>query len=148
MILSVRCLKERVILFLSSLWRPVSIRLTEGEGVECVFDSIDGEMTRQAMRCLQEFGALVNVGIHGGDAFALDLKDLMRNSKRIVGWQFIDVLKHQPDMIYAALQQITDYLEMGKIRPHLSHIFPLEQAAEAQRFLIEERRFGKVVLSM
>ena len=39
-------------------------------------------------------------------------------------------------------------LELGHLSPVVDRTFPLEQAAEAQRYLADAEQFGKVVLAI
>ena len=46
------------------------------------------------------------------------------------------------------LQQIADLIDSGKIRPVVSAIFPLQEAAEAQRQMETHHTKGKIVLKV
>ena len=39
-------------------------------------------------------------------------------------------------------------LSDGRVKPHVDRTYPLDEAAEATRHLIEDRPFGKVVLEI
>ena len=47
-----------------------------------------------------------------------------------------------------AWQQLSAWMAQGHLRPVVGHVFPLEQAAEAYRLLLEGKNFGKVVLKV
>ncbi|URM92575.1 zinc-binding dehydrogenase [Streptomyces sp. MRC013] len=48
----------------------------------------------------------------------------------------------------AARVTLLEWLDAGRIDPVGARVLPLEQAAEAQRHLIEDRPFGRVLLRM
>ncbi|MFE1585336.1 zinc-binding dehydrogenase [Streptomyces sp. NPDC058737] len=53
-----------------------------------------------------------------------------------------------PDAARAARVTLLGWLDAGRIKPVVARVLTLEQAAEAQRHLIEDRPFGRVLLSM
>jgi NADPH:quinone reductase-like Zn-dependent oxidoreductase len=48
----------------------------------------------------------------------------------------------------AAWARILPLLTEGRVKPALDRTYPLEEAAEATRHLVEDRPFGKVVLTI
>jgi NADPH:quinone reductase-like Zn-dependent oxidoreductase len=53
-----------------------------------------------------------------------------------------------PETIHAARLTLLDWLADGRLNPIVAGEFPLDAAAEAQRFLIEDRPFGGVLLAI
>jgi len=53
-----------------------------------------------------------------------------------------------PDAISAAWASIVPAISHGRIKPLGARAFALEHAPEALRYLIEERPFGRVVLTV
>ena len=47
-----------------------------------------------------------------------------------------------------AWQQLSAWMAQGYLHPVIGHAFPLEQAADAYRLLLEGKNFGKVVLKV
>ncbi len=45
-------------------------------------------------------------------------------------------------------EKIFPWIREGKLRPHISHTFPLEQAADALYALIERKVIGKAILKV
>jgi NADPH:quinone reductase len=55
----------------------------------------------------------------------------------------------QPVSAWArAWTTITELLKAGKVKPIVAKTFPLEAAAEALRYLVEGRPFGRVLLTI
>ncbi|MGW2554066.1 zinc-binding dehydrogenase, partial [Streptomyces sp. NPDC001635] len=52
------------------------------------------------------------------------------------------------EQINAANTKLLDLVARKEITPLVDRVFPLEQAAEAQRHLIEKGPFGRVLLSL
>ena len=47
-----------------------------------------------------------------------------------------------------AWSAIVSLLQSGAIKPIVAKVFPLAEAAEALRYLVEDRPFGRVVLTI
>jgi NADPH2:quinone reductase len=58
------------------------------------------------------------------------------------------VLAESPSARSAAWSVVSGLLASGRIKPIMAKVFALDDAAEALRYLIEERPFGRVVLSI
>jgi NADPH:quinone reductase-like Zn-dependent oxidoreductase len=51
-----------------------------------------------------------------------------------------------PPAVAEAMHKLFDLLARGELHPTVARIFPLEDAAAAQRHLIEDRPYGRVLL--
>ena len=121
-------------------------RLTGGKGVDIVVDMVGGEVTGQALSALSKFGVLVGIGYSGGLEFKARMTDfvwkgIQMRGQSLSNWP--DQKEHQ-----RAADVLLPLLASGKIKPTVAKVFPLEEAPEANRFLIEDRPFGKVLLSV
>jgi len=48
--------------------------------------------------------------------------------------------------VVAASSALLEFLKEGALQPTISRVFPLSEAAEAVRYLIEDRPFARVLL--
>jgi NADPH2:quinone reductase len=120
-------------------------RLTNGQGVNLAIDSIGGTVTGQALASLKQGGVLVVLGYPAGTKATIDVTDLSWKTSRIIGFNLFTV---GPDAIGPAVGVLLSLLSEGKVCPLVARTFPLEQAAEAQRYQSKDRPFGKVVLTV
>ncbi len=118
-------------------------RLTSGQGVDLVIDSLGGQITAEAALSLKRGGCLVILGQMAGDYSNINVTDIFSGSKRIVGY---NTISQPPENILKAYSEILELVCEGKIKPLIDRHFPLEEAQEAQRYLNEKQPFGKVVL--
>lgn len=119
-------------------------RLTAGKGVDIVIDSIGGSLTGDAIHALARNGVLVAIGYAAGTSFTANITDfvwkgIQMRGQSLNGW--FD--NHQQKEIW---DQILPLLESGQLNPLVAKIFKAEEIAEAQRYLMEERPFGKVLI--
>ncbi|MGW1169361.1 quinone oxidoreductase family protein [Streptomyces sp. NPDC002550] len=120
-------------------------RITDGRGVDVVVDGVAGPLLGPCIAALAHGGVYVGVGYSGGTEGTVNITDLIWKNATAYGYTFTTT---PPDVAHAARVTLLDWLRAGRITPAIARVFPLEQAAEAQRHLIEDRPFGRVLLTM
>jgi NADPH:quinone reductase len=119
-------------------------RITEGKGVDIVIESVGGTLTGQALSTLALNGVLTTLGYSAGRTATIDLTDLIWKRARMSGFS---LFAQPPSVIASAWNTIVPLLASQRVKPVLEGTYPLEEAAEAMRHLIEDRPFGRVVLT-
>ncbi|MEU1814829.1 zinc-binding alcohol dehydrogenase family protein [Streptomyces roseifaciens] len=120
-------------------------RLTGGRGVDVVVDGVAGPLLGDALACLARGGDYVSVGYAGGTRGTVDVTDLIWRTARVHGYMFN---MFPPATAAAARRTVTGWLAERRFDPVVAREFPLEEAARAQRHLIEDRPFGRVLLKV
>jgi NADPH2:quinone reductase len=119
-------------------------RITGGAGVDIVIESVGGSLTGQALSALALNGVLITLGYSAGRTATIDLTDLIWKRARMSGFS----LFAQPQAAIAkAWNTIAPLFASQKVKPVLERAYPLEEAAKAMLHLIEDRPFGRVVLT-
>jgi NADPH:quinone reductase-like Zn-dependent oxidoreductase len=118
-------------------------RLAPG-GVDVVVDALGGPLTGQAVASLARGGRVVVLGYAAGIETTLRITDLVWKRATISGFSLFGATPEDQAGAYAA---ILPRIAAGAIVPAHDRAFPLGQAAEALRHLIEDRPFGKVTLT-
>ena len=114
------------------------LRLTDGRGVDVVFDNIgDPGLFAGAVQALARHGRLVTAGSHGGGEVPLDVKRLYLYQLSILGG-----LGSTP----ADLRDSLDAAVSGKLRIAMDCVLPLREAAQAHRRVADRSGIGKIVL--
>jgi NADPH2:quinone reductase len=121
--------------------------LTEGRGVDVVYDAVGGPYTEPAFRSLAWRGRLLVVGFAAGEIPKLPLNLALLKGASVVGVFWGDFTKREPGQFVESLRQLGRWFREGKLRPHVSQTFPLEQAAEALKLMAARQVKGKVVLT-
>jgi NADPH:quinone reductase len=121
--------------------------LTHGEGVDAVFEMLGGEHTAKSIRCLRDFGKVIQYGTATGKQPQLDLRALYAKAASVQGL-WLTYLSGKRELMNEAWKQLSQWIADGKLHPVVGHVFPAEQASEAYRLLAERRNFGKVVLKI
>jgi NADPH2:quinone reductase len=120
-------------------------RITGGYGADIVIDGIGGEVLSEALATLAPGGSLTTLGYSAGRKTTIDVTNLIWKGASIKSF----ILFAQPQAAWAeAWNIIVALLHSGAVKPIVARTFPLAQAADALRYLVEGRPFGRVVLTI
>lgn len=121
--------------------------LTHGEGVDAVFEMLGGEHTAKSLRCLRDFGRVIQYGTATGKAPQFDLRAMYAKSASVQGL-WLSYLSQKREIMEPAWKQLSAWIAEGKLTPQIGHLFPLERAVEAYKLMQEGKNYGKVVLKI
>ena len=113
--------------------------LTDKRGVDVVLDCVGGEVWRQSLASLSRGGRLVTCGATAGGQPQDDIAAIVSKQLKIYG----STLGSRREF-----SQLISFLNATKIKPIIDRVFPLSEAASAQRYVEDAKQFGKVVLEM
>jgi NADPH:quinone reductase len=119
-------------------------RITAGKGVDIVIESIGGAVTSEALSSLGPGGVLITLGYSGGRKTTIDVTDLIWKRARMAGFS---LFAQSPIAVADAWRNILPLIVGGSVKPLVERVYPLSDAGEALRHLIEDRPFGKVILA-
>jgi len=121
--------------------------LTHGEGVDAVFEMLGGEHTARSLRCLRDFGRVIQYGTATGKAPQLDVRALYAKSASVQGL-WLTYLSQKREIMEPAWRQLSEWIAQRTLTPVIGKVFPLEQAVEAYKLLQDGKNYGKVVLKI
>ncbi|MBM3385200.1 MAG: NADPH:quinone oxidoreductase family protein [Betaproteobacteria bacterium] len=121
--------------------------LTDGKGVDVVYDAVGGPYTEPALRATAWRGRLLVVGFAAGDIPRIPLNLALLKGCSIVGVFWGDFARREPKAFAASIAQLGAWFREGRLKPHVSQTFPLAQAAQALRLMAARKVKGKVVLT-
>ena len=129
--------------------------ITNGTGVQVVFDAIAGEMIPKSLECLAQGGRCVIYGIVDRSSPQLEVMSFMVKGLSILSHAVVYFTGY-PDLglpqNVAAIQRAQEFLlprlADGRFRPKVSETFKLEEVADAHRALESNNQIGKIVLSV
>lgn len=120
-------------------------RITQGYGSDIVIDAIGGDILSDALGTLAMGGSLTTLGYAAGRKSTIDVTDIIWKHASIKSFS---LFAQPPEMWKTAWTAICSLLETGAIKPIIARTFALEDAAEALRYRIESRPFGRIVLKI
>jgi NADPH:quinone reductase len=120
-------------------------RITDGYGADIVIDGIGGEVLSEALGALAMEGSLTTLGYSASRKTTIDVTDLIVPQASI---RSLNMFAQPQAAVTDAWNMIVPLLKSGAIKPIVAKTFPLAEAAEALRYLVEGRPFGRVVLTV
>src|ERR1700693_6241085 len=120
-------------------------RITGGAGADIVIDGIGGEVVSEAVGGVALEGSLTTLGYSASRKTTIDVTNLIVPQASIRG---LNMFAQPRAAITDAWNAIVSLLKSGAITPIVAKTFPLVEAVDALRYLIEGRPFGRVVLTI
>ncbi|HSI67650.1 MAG TPA: quinone oxidoreductase [Planococcus sp. (in: firmicutes)] len=122
--------------------------LTDGKGVDVILDTIAGENFNNSLKCLAPFGRIITFGHanQGSLPGTVQTTDLHSSCRSVIGYSTGTYRNHRPEFLEEGATKVTELIQTGKLKIHISKRFPLEQAAKAHELLESRRSTGKVML--
>ena len=120
-------------------------RITDGYGADIVIDGIGGEVLSAALKALAVGGSLTTLGYSASRPTTIDVTDLIVPQASI---RSLNMFRQPQATVADAWKAIVPLLQSGAIEPIVAKTFPLVEAEEALRYLVEDRPFGRVVLTV
>jgi NADPH2:quinone reductase len=119
--------------------------ITDGYGADIVIDGIGGEVLSEAFKALAMGGSLTPLGYSASRKATIDVTDLIVPQASIRGF---NMFRQPQATVTDDWKAIFSLLQSGAIKPIVAKTFPLAEAANALRYLVEGRPFGRVVLTI
>jgi NADPH2:quinone reductase len=121
--------------------------LTDGKGVDVCFDPVGGDLFDAALSSLGWGGRILLVGFVGGipqipaNRLLVKHRAALGSSLRYFRW-------YAPDKLRRSVDELLQWHRDGKLKPCITHRFPLERSVEALRLLTERQAYGKIVVEL
>ena len=122
--------------------------ITGKQGVDVVYDPVGGEYFEQSVRSLAWEGRLLVIGFASGAIPQLPVNLTLVKNCSVIGMYWGAYTANDPQVVSDSFQVLLRWYAEGKLKPHISHTFPLEQAADAIWSLARRESTGKVVVTM
>ncbi|MDE2749803.1 MAG: NADPH:quinone oxidoreductase family protein [Chloroflexota bacterium] len=120
--------------------------LTDGRGVDVIFDPVGGDIFDQAVRRIAWEGRYLVIGFASGRIPSLPLNIALLKNASIVGLFWGAYLQNNPRVIRESFLELAALFAAGVLKPHIHQVFPLDEAASALRELMNRRAMGKILL--
>jgi NADPH2:quinone reductase len=121
--------------------------LTEGRGVDIVYDPIGGATFEESLRCLAWGGRILILGFLGGGPANARTNYLLIKGIEAIGVRLGGFLEARPELAAATMKRLLALAAEGKLKPYIWRRYPLEEATLAVQALIDRKVIGKAVLT-
>ena len=121
-------------------------RLTKGEGVDVVLNSLRGEFATQSLTLLRPGGRFVEIGVR--EVRSAQEVATLAPGVRYEAFDLLEVYREKPEVIRGVLAQVVAALAAGQLRPIPHTVFPMQAAKQALQLMLQAKHTGKLVLSL
>ena len=137
---------DAVILYAGRDFTPEVRRLTDGRGVDVVYDGVGRATFEAGLGCLAPRGTMVLYGQTSGPVGPLDLRSLTAHGSVVLTRPNLVHHVATRDALLARAGEVLGWVSTGRLALRMDFVFPLEAAAEAHQALEGRRTIGKVLL--
>jgi NADPH:quinone reductase len=120
--------------------------LTQGRGVDVVYDCVGGEFAEPALRSMAWQGRFLVVGFAAGDIPKVPLNLLLLKGCAAIGVFWGEAVKRDPAGHRANMTRVLGWVAEGRLRPRTHATYPLAHIAEAIGVLERREATGKVIV--
>ncbi len=122
--------------------------LTDGRGVDVVYDPVGGPVFDASLRCTAQDGRLVVIGFASGTVPQIPANILLVKNLTVIGYDWGAYRRRDPSVLRHSYRQLLDWFDAGKLKPIVSQRLPLAEAANALGLLKARQATGKLVLEL
>jgi len=115
------------------------MKRTGKRGVDVVIEHVGGDFLGKSIKCLTRGGRVITVGGTKSYNCDVEVNYIFHKELSIIGSN--SATKHD-------LQAMMPLLGGGKLKAVIDRVFPLQEAADAHRYLESAKQFGKVLLKV
>lgn len=119
---------------------------TRGRGVDVVYDPVGGALTEAAVRALAWRGRLLVIGFAQGDIPRIPANLLLLKEALAIGVYWGGFAQREPEANRAMLAELFGWLAAGRLQPHVSRRYALDDVPRALRALLDREAVGKLVV--
>ena len=123
-------------------------KLTEGKGVDVVYDPVGGDLAQAAMRSMAWCGRFLVIGFASGDVPQFPGNYLLVKNISIIGVYWGAYRTKEPEIFRNGFAELLGWWAEGRLKPHVSKIFPLAQAPQSLAMLENRQSTGRLVIDI
>lgn len=123
-------------------------QVTEGRFVDVVYDPVGGEIFEQAVRCMAWEGRYLVIGFASGKIPEIAINRMLIKNTALVGVFWGAYAINKPQVMQQSFRQLMTWVAEGKLKPHISQTFSLEDAPQALLTLANRQAQGKLVIRL
>ncbi len=137
---------HEVILYTQQDFEAEVKRLTDGRGVDVIYDSVGKDTFLKGLNCLRPRGYMVLFGQSSGPVGAFDPQVLNQKGSLFLTRPTLAHYTLTRDELLWRAGEVFEWLRSGAVHMRIDQTFPLAHAAHAHRYIEDRRTQGKVLL--
>lgn len=117
-------------------------------GADVIYDPVGGDAFKSALGACNREGRVIVIGFASGDVPQIPANIILVKNITVIGFYWGGYLKFAPDALTDSLSELMTWYSKGRLKPHISHVVPLDDAAKALDLLRSRKSTGKVVVTI
>ncbi|MEM7117203.1 MAG: quinone oxidoreductase [Chloroflexota bacterium] len=137
---------DEIILYTQSDFETETLAITNGQGVEVIYDSVGKTTFDKGLNCLKPRGYMVLFGQASGPIGDFDPQKLNSGGSLFLTRPSLGhYVANREELLWRA-NDLFGWMASGKLNVRIDQAFPLAQAADAHRYIEARKTKGKVIL--
>ena len=116
-------------------------------GADVVYDPVGGALFKAALGACNREARVITIGFASGDVPQIPANIILVKNITVIGFYWGGYLSFNPEALIASMSDLFTMYTDGRLKPHVSHILPLEKAQDALDLLQARQSTGKVVVT-
>jgi len=137
---------DEVILYTQDDFEKETMRLTDGAGVDVVYDSVGRTTFEKGLDCLKPRGHMVLYGQSSGAVPRIDVQTLNSKGSLFLTRPGLDHYVRDRNAILRRSHDLFKWIVASELDVRIDQTFPLAKASDAHRYLEGRKTKGKVIL--
>jgi len=138
---------DAVVNYKNEDWVTKVKELTDGKGVDVIYDPVGGDVFDNSIKCLAWCGRLLVIGFAGGRISKVETNRILLKNISIVGLQWGAYLTNDPDKYEDCFKELFKLYAEGKLNPIIyKKVYTLEELPIALKEIDSRKAYGKVIV--
>ena len=120
--------------------------MTDGKGVDVVYDPVGGDLAELALRATAWNGRFLVIGFASGSIPKLPLNLVLLKGCQVVGVFWGDHTEREPHKHRANMETLLEWCRDEKIKPHIYKTYRMAETVDALDDLAKRRVMGKAIV--
>jgi NADPH2:quinone reductase len=122
--------------------------LTNGKGVDVIYDPVGGHFSELALRAIAWKGRHLVIGFANGEIPKIPINLTLLKGASIVGVFWGAFAQKEPKESLENIKQLLTWFAKGELKPHIDKTYSLQNAPKAIEDMMQRKTKGKIVIDM
>lgn len=116
-------------------------------GADVVYDPVGGDAFKAALGACNREARVIVIGFASGDIPQIPANIILVKNITVIGFYWGGYLGFNAKALTDSLAELIQWYADGRLKPHISHVLPLDQAGDALELMRTRKSTGKVVVT-
>jgi len=133
---------------IDSASEDIRARVKSLGGADVVYDPVGGDQFTHALRACNPEARLLPIGFASGTVPQIPANILLVKNLTVIGFYWGAYARFKPQVLNDSIAQLFRWHAEGRLKPHVSHILPLEETVHGLDLLRNRASTGKVIITL